>query len=53
MFNFGIFSAVLLRYIGDRGVWKFVQTKCLAVDLAYAWSVVEVLGTQGRLRVGG
>jgi hypothetical protein len=53
MFNFGIFSAVLLRYIGDRGVWKFVQTTCLVVDLAYAWSVIEVLGAQGRLEIGG
>ena len=51
MLNFGIVSAVLLRYTDDVNVWKIVQVACFVVDLAYYWSVWEVLGNQGRLNV--
>jgi hypothetical protein len=49
MLNFGIVSAVLLRYTDDVNVWAIVQAACLAVDLAYYWSVWRVLEAQGRL----
>lgn len=49
MLNFGIVSAVLLRYTDDVNVWAIVQVACFVVDLAYYWSVWRVLGSQGRL----
>jgi hypothetical protein len=52
MLNFGIISAVLLRYTPDMNVWRIVQLSCFVVDLAYYWAVWEVLAKQGRLNVG-
>jgi hypothetical protein len=52
MLNFGIISAVLLRYTNDTNVWRIVQLSCFVVDLAYYWAVWEVLAKQGRLSVG-
>jgi len=52
MLNFGIMSAVLLRYTNDMNVWRIVQLSCFVVDLAYYWAVWEVLAKQGRLSVG-
>ncbi|KAI4928643.1 hypothetical protein J4E85_005261 [Alternaria conjuncta] len=49
MLNFGIMSAVLLRYTNDMNVWRIVQLSCFVVDLAYYWAVWEVLAKQGRL----
>lgn len=49
MLNFGIVSAVLLRYTEDVNVWAIVQVACFVVDLAYYWSVWRVLNSQGRL----
>jgi hypothetical protein len=51
MLNFGFISAVLLRYTTDIKVWNIVQTACFIVDVAYFWSVYEVLSVQGRLGV--
>lgn len=52
MLNFGIMSAVLLRYTNDMNIWRIVQLSCFVVDLAYYWAVWEVLAKQGRLSVG-
>ncbi|KAF2832210.1 hypothetical protein CC86DRAFT_451805 [Ophiobolus disseminans] len=52
MLNFGIISAVLLRYTYDVKIWNIVQVANLIVDLAYFWAVYEALSVQGRLDVG-
>jgi hypothetical protein len=51
MLNFGFISAVLLRYTSDINIWNIVQIACFIVDLAYFWSVWEVLNIQNRLDV--
>lgn len=52
MLNFGMISAVLLRYSQDLNIWKIVQVGIFIVDVTYCWAVYEALTTQGRLAVG-
>lgn len=51
MLNFGIISAVLLRYTYDPYIWSIVQIATFVVDVAYFLAVYEVLSAQGRLGV--
>jgi len=52
MLNIGFISAFLLRYTYDAKVWNIVEAANFIVDVAYFWSVYDVLKVQGRLGVG-
>ncbi|KAH7132148.1 hypothetical protein B0J11DRAFT_428483 [Dendryphion nanum] len=52
MLNFGLISAVLLRYTTDIHIWNIVQCADLFVDITYLWAVWGVLDAQNRLAIG-